>query len=127
MNTEQIEKLKKSWRKDPCWNIEDTEGFEDHKEELIAFRQKYELQKQTAAEYKAQTRQKNFANSTGIDNYDLAQTLKTFSEIERQVYSCVDANSDAAVAQVRATLLLAAEVKRIADILSCFVEKDDES
>lgn len=36
--TNEIESLKKSWRYDPCWDIENTEGFEEHKEELLAYR-----------------------------------------------------------------------------------------
>lgn len=34
MTREDVEKLKYSWFHDPCWDIEDTEGFEDYKEEL---------------------------------------------------------------------------------------------
>ncbi|MCC3159721.1 hypothetical protein LJ737_20940 [Hymenobacter sp. 15J16-1T3B] len=34
---EEIENLKDSWASDPCWDIEDTEGFEAHYEELKAF------------------------------------------------------------------------------------------
>lgn len=33
----EIRKLKDDWCKDPCWDIEDTDGFEDHYEELAAF------------------------------------------------------------------------------------------
>lgn len=40
--SEEIENLKTQWKQDPCWDIEDTEGFEDHKDELIAFRVKHE-------------------------------------------------------------------------------------
>lgn len=32
-----ISKLKAEWLADPCWDIEDTEGFEADREELIAF------------------------------------------------------------------------------------------
>ena len=35
---EQIEELKAQWLADPCWDIEETEGFEQHKEELLKFR-----------------------------------------------------------------------------------------
>lgn len=35
---EEIDHLKKSWLADPCWDIEDTEGFEAHRAELLAFR-----------------------------------------------------------------------------------------
>lgn len=34
---EQIENLKAQWKADPCWDIEDTEGFEEHKDELKAY------------------------------------------------------------------------------------------
>lgn len=32
----QIESLKYSWLHDPCWDIEETEGFEQFREELKA-------------------------------------------------------------------------------------------
>lgn len=35
---EEIDNLKLSWRSDPIWDIEDTEGFEAHREELLVFR-----------------------------------------------------------------------------------------
>lgn len=34
----EIEALKENWLSDPCWDIEDTEGFEAHYGELYAFR-----------------------------------------------------------------------------------------
>jgi hypothetical protein len=30
--------LKFGWKKDPCWDIEETEGFENYKEELLEYR-----------------------------------------------------------------------------------------
>ena len=39
---EEIDKLKSSWAEDPCWDIEETEGFERHFYELLAFRQEKE-------------------------------------------------------------------------------------
>lgn len=39
MKTEpQIADLKRQWEYDPIWDIETTEGFEDHKEDLLNFR-----------------------------------------------------------------------------------------
>jgi hypothetical protein len=49
---EDIQNLKASWRADPCWDIEDTEGFEDHKEELLQFRHDCERRWQEAREAK---------------------------------------------------------------------------
>jgi len=34
---EEIQALKDNWRHDPCYDIEDAEGFEDHREELKAY------------------------------------------------------------------------------------------
>ena len=35
---EEVENLKAKWSEYPCWNVEDTEGYEKHKDELLAFR-----------------------------------------------------------------------------------------
>jgi hypothetical protein len=43
---EEIEKLKHDWKVDPVWDIEHTEGFEEHYDELKNFRENYEKQKQ---------------------------------------------------------------------------------
>lgn len=34
---EQVEALKANWKSDPCWDIETTEGFEQHRQELVDF------------------------------------------------------------------------------------------
>lgn len=39
---EEIEALKKDWFRDPCWDIEDTEGFEGHRKELAEFHKQSE-------------------------------------------------------------------------------------
>lgn len=41
---DQIEKLKADWASDPCWDIEHTEGFEDHSDELKAFAEEKEAE-----------------------------------------------------------------------------------
>lgn len=35
---EDVEFLKSNWISDPCWDIEDTEGFEEYSNELLKFR-----------------------------------------------------------------------------------------
>jgi hypothetical protein len=35
---EEVEKLKRDWLHDGCWDIETTEGFEDYTDELLKFR-----------------------------------------------------------------------------------------
>lgn len=39
---EEILELKNAWRNDPVWDIEDTEGFEEHYDELLAYRKRVE-------------------------------------------------------------------------------------
>lgn len=53
---EDVEALKASWVTDACWDIEDTEGFEAYREELIAFSQ--QMQAQWKAEQQRKREQK---------------------------------------------------------------------
>jgi len=39
---EEVKKLKWNWQGDPCWDLEDIEGFEEHREELRKWRAKWE-------------------------------------------------------------------------------------
>lgn len=45
----EIEDLKAQWESDPHWDIEDTDGFEDHREELQTFHQQKKLEWQEQA------------------------------------------------------------------------------
>lgn len=51
----EIDDLILAWRDDPAWELEETEGFEEHKDELLAVRQKCE------AEWKAQAQREHAA------------------------------------------------------------------
>lgn len=39
---EAIENLKRDWLSDPCFDLEDTDGFEDYRTELLTFRREIE-------------------------------------------------------------------------------------
>jgi hypothetical protein len=39
----EVEFLKENWRKDPCYDLEDVEGFEEYKAELHLFSVEQEL------------------------------------------------------------------------------------
>jgi hypothetical protein len=60
--SEKIEELKKSWLADPCWDIENTEGFEDDFEELKAFR----LEKEAEWQARVDADRKEMAEKIGI-------------------------------------------------------------
>lgn len=46
---EAVEKLKRSWLNDPCWDLEDTEGFETYRQELKEFSDKAKTDAELAA------------------------------------------------------------------------------
>lgn len=125
-----IEDLKENWKKDPCWDIEDTEGFESHREELLAWRKEYEAQREEKWRQREQARREHVLDVTGINSADndLLDSLFTWSEIENTLHEqghFIDSLSsraeivmaELATAQVRATILQAAQLKRIADAL----------
>lgn len=49
---EDVENLKASWAKDGCWDIEETEGFEAYREELLAFAREKGAQRQAERDQK---------------------------------------------------------------------------
>jgi hypothetical protein len=123
--TEELNALKASWSKDPCWDIETTEGFEDHAGELLAFRKEHE------AKWEAQRKEKLDKRMGWIGNRNfvsLAESIRTPEEIEavlssldRQVGDCGSAVAYAqfeiARAQVHASLLIAIQINRVAEAL----------
>lgn len=120
---EEIKKLKESWMHDPNWDIEDTEGFEDHVEELLNFRRQTEEEWEAKSKARREARAEKVRLETGVADELIVQSLHTFSEIEFLVY-----RSEEEVvmlrAQVYATLLQSAQMKRIADALEFMAEGD---
>jgi hypothetical protein len=132
--TDEIERLKHSWLGDPCWNIEETEGFEEHREELLAFRKETEAKAEKRNRERIERRAKVIREETGVTTKDAAMYLHTFAEIETEVNGQDRAISDAPnqskmaearilQAQVRAILLLAAQFKRLVDHLEKIEEE----
>ena len=125
---EEIEALKENWIKDPCWDIETTEGFEDHVEELLNFRRQTEAEWDANHAAREATRHQLVMEQTGVTDSDITSALSTFNEIERMVSSQdryigeistheAIVTAELQMAQIRATLLQAAQLKRIADVL----------
>jgi hypothetical protein len=50
---EEIEELKRQWIADGTWDIETTDGFDEHRDELIAFRTEHEAELEVARQNKA--------------------------------------------------------------------------
>lgn len=129
-----LDELKESWKKDPCWDIEDTEGFGEFHDELLVWRKGYEQEVEKRANEQLKKRVMTVAQETGVTNPFIATSLYTFAEIEndllradKYIGECsldTVAQSIIAQAQVRATLLLAAQAKHIADLLGDKIDQD---
>jgi len=111
----EIKELKDSWMKDPCWDIESTEGFEAHTQELLDFRKQVEEEAEEKANVRKIKRLNKVVQETGCVNF----YLKTYDEI---AHSASKLTEDQA-AQINATLLLAAQMERIADKLTVLISQ----
>jgi hypothetical protein len=118
---EEIEALKENWRADPCWDIEDTEGFEEHHDELLAYRHEVQAEWQREREASKQQRVEKVKKETGITDPVMAESLMTFEEVA----NLVNKDGCADMAQANATLILAAQVKRVADYLGRMMDEQD--
>lgn len=74
---EEIEDLKRRWLSDPCWDIENTSGFEAHVEELKAYRLDIEARNKAHAE-ELQARRKIM---TYLDDITFGSRAKADDEI----------------------------------------------
>jgi hypothetical protein len=73
----QIDRLKEQWTADPCFEIENTPGFEDVSAYLKAFREDCEAKWE--AQYQAKLR--DYAGRVGLDtNLKLAEHVRTLEE-----------------------------------------------
>lgn len=83
---EEVEKLKEGWKKDPCWDIEDTEGFEEYRDELHSFRLQYEHECNLKWEVEREKlfRHANVMVSNRDNQYDGISKLELFSAMAMQ-------------------------------------------
>ena len=83
---EEMQVLKTNWLNDPCWDIEDTEGWKEHREELKEWRLKIE-RKQTD-DYKKRMQQK-------ADKLQCSFVLAEYIDgLERQIENMLDRVDD---------------------------------
>ena len=68
---EELERLKANWRYDPCWDIEHTEGFEQHHDELLKYRLEIEARWQEEKEQKIKAKADELQCSAELAEYIL--------------------------------------------------------
>lgn len=108
---EEVRELKANWQADPIWDIEDTEGFEEHREELLTFRWKCEAGWIRSATYQKE-RSTNFLVDQALLNINEGDSIGDSDEI-----SCRQAALYYQTAIGQALLAVVAELRRLNDNL----------
>ncbi len=69
MERQAVEDLKKDWITDPCWDLEETEGFEAYYQELLAFRKRIEEAARIKQEREVEDKARALNCSVDLVNY----------------------------------------------------------
>jgi|GEM_PF-1661917 len=84
---EELYRLKQDWLSDPCWDIEDTDGFEEHREELEAFHKEQSQKWEKIASDKHDANLKVVAEEFGFElpkhNKAATSILRLLKTVER--------------------------------------------
>ena len=91
-SADDIQSLKKNWANDPCWDIEDTEGFEAHYDELKVYR--LEMEAKWSAEYEARKQKENELLQAEFDKIGILGLLKIVKDLKDRVGDLESENSD---------------------------------
>lgn len=74
---EEIDALKRSWASDPCWDIEDSEGFEAHRDELLAFKAEQEAWWEAQRRSRLENLAKEIGKPGDLESAELYEAMKT--------------------------------------------------
>lgn len=75
---EELTELRQSWKNDPCWDIESTEGFEAHRDELKAFSDQCNSEWRLQAERRKEKEEKMLNEELeAIGNIGLLRMIKS--------------------------------------------------
>jgi len=74
---EELETLKHDWNSDPCWDIEDTEGFEAHYDELKAYHEKCKAEWEKRNTLDDEKLEEELKNLGPLGLFKMVQTLKS--------------------------------------------------
>lgn len=89
-NRSDVDRLKSQWVSDPCWDIEDTDGFEDYRDELVQFslEMKQEWQERYQQRLTAKADQLGAPGNFKLARYviNLEDKLDRINETLEQVY-----------------------------------------
>lgn len=82
---EEVERLIANWNEDPCWDLETTEGFEEHYDKLLAYstevKRLWEIRK--AAEFKRESERLGITDRPELVKYILNLELRLVALSQR--------------------------------------------
>lgn len=105
---EDVEALKDNWLKDPMWDLADTPGFEEYHSELDKFQDEQEAKWKAAREEKEKQSFEYRAKAI----LTKLETNPVDAALNPDLHTLLIAKQ-----QVKATLLLAEQVQKVAEIL----------
>ena len=84
----EIERLKTQWCGDPCWDIEHTEGFEEHEDELREHREQRQIEWKKERQAKIQAKADELKCSPELAEYiiRLERTLDKMNGVLENLY-----------------------------------------
>ena len=83
---EEVEKLKRDWHYDPCWDISETKDFEEYREELKAYQEKCW---QEAKEKTRKQGEEEKAEAEKLGLYGLYKRIKELEKLENRHYMAI--------------------------------------
>lgn len=94
---DEIEELKRNWRNDPCWDIEYTDGFEAHYDELKSFHEECDAEWDAAAKKRKALEDKKLSEeleSLGpLGVFKIIKNLQTrLGDAEERIYMLENPN-----------------------------------
>jgi len=87
---EELQNLKRQWGDDPCWDLEETEGFEEYRDELMSFVKNHRVtrrKEEMAENERAANAFGVYRNSVDLDQFGgmLNALLSRLDEMEEEL------------------------------------------
>ena len=83
---DEVEELKANWSCDPCWDLEDTEGFEEYADELRKYQEEFSLAAECEREAEEQ-KERLEAEKLGL--YGLYQLINQYGAMLERHQSAI--------------------------------------
>jgi len=85
---EDVEKLKHGWYRDPCWDLYDTEGYEEYREELKQYQEQCEKQWEERR-LRATEKEKKEAEKLGC-SWEAYKLLENIQDTQSRLYEAIN-------------------------------------